>query len=383
MLHRYGARNFTSFKEGFEVSFALNANCPESISKNRDYSNLLCVKGANASGKTNLLKALSLLSDFCADSFSWKPDAGLYFHQFFDKKEPSEFFIDFSIGDETYYYELVADDQVVHSESLSQKGSKKGARKSRIFTRKGNKITSASNNNKFLKKITLRDNASTISTAYQYEPKKFQGLYLFFKSIFSNVSMFGLREGKRPCDFVSKYLKNNEETFDFVKGILKRVDPDLADIEILTRDDGEQETIFFPIFRFKTTDGIKPLTIHSISSGTESLYLQLAEYKIILELAGVLVLDEFDTYLHPHILPLLIDLFENDDINKKNGQLIFSTHNSEILNKMSKYRSILVNKEECESYAYRLDDISGEILRNDRPISTIYDDGKIGGVPPL
>jgi hypothetical protein len=48
---------------------------------------------------------------------------------------------------------------------------------------------------------------------------------------------------------------------------------------------------------------------------------------------------------------------------------------------LGRYRTILVNKENNESYGYRLDEISGDIIRNDRPISPAYNAGKIGGVP--
>jgi uncharacterized protein len=50
---------------------------------------------------------------------------------------------------------------------------------------------------------------------------------------------------------------------------------------------------------------------------------------------------------------------------------------------LSKYRTILISKEENESYLYRLDEIQGDILRNDRAISSIYKAGKIGGVPKV
>jgi hypothetical protein len=43
----------------------------------------------------------------------------------------------------------------------------------------------------------------------------------------------------------------------------------------------------------------------------------------------------------------------------------------------------LVNKENTESYCYRLDEIPSDILRNDRLISPAYNQGKIGGVPKI
>ncbi len=63
--------------------------------------------------------------------------------------------------------------------------------------------------------------------------------------------------------------------------------------------------------------------------------------------------------------------------------MIFSTHNAKILDYTKKYRSVLVNKDASESYAYRLDEIPGDIIRNGRSLVSIYNSGKIGGVPRI
>jgi AAA15 family ATPase/GTPase len=47
---------------------------------------------------------------------------------------------------------------------------------------------------------------------------------------------------------------------------------------------------------------------------------------------GTLVVDEFDASLHPMVLMSIINIFHNDEINKKNAQLIFNTHNPIFLN---------------------------------------------------
>ena len=61
--------------------------------------------------------------------------------------------------------------------------------------------------------------------------------------------------------------------------------------------------------------------------------------------------------------------------------MIFTTHNRDILDALGKHKTILVNKEDNESYSYKLDELPGNLVRNDRPISPIYNSGKIGGVP--
>ncbi|NOR79400.1 MAG: hypothetical protein GQ529_00990, partial [Methyloprofundus sp.] len=77
----------------------------------------------------------------------------------------------------------------------------------------------------------------------------------------------------------------------------------------------------------------------------------------------------------------ILDLFLNDESNPKGAQFIFTAHNTEIIDWLGKYRTILVNKEDNESYCYRLDEITGSMIRNDRSIIPLYLDGKIGGIP--
>ena len=49
MLISFGARNYLSFKEGFEVSLELSPGCPPAISAGKGVSNVLCIIGPNAS----------------------------------------------------------------------------------------------------------------------------------------------------------------------------------------------------------------------------------------------------------------------------------------------------------------------------------------------
>ena len=78
-------------------------------------------------------------------------------------------------------------------------------------------------------------------------------------------------------------------------------------------------------------------------------------------------------------LPELIKLFEQ----QPNAQILFSCQNDSILDDMGKYRSSLINKEENESYTYRLDELPSDLLRNGRAISPHYAKKNIGGYPKI
>ncbi len=378
MLLRCGAKNFSSFKEGVEISFELSKSCPDSISKGKNVSNILCVKGANGSGKTNLLKIISFLKFFCADSFSEKPDKDIPIYSFFNNDEPVYFYCHFEIEKIKYSYDISLNRKNIIYEEICRIVK----RRTPIISREGNKVIYRIKEFSDIDKVILRSNSSIISTAFQYEIIEIKDIYNFFAKIRSNVSAFGrLEVDKFDPHFTSLYYTKEKEIFDYALQIIKNFDLGVQDISIHTRKGEKDEDIYFPLFIHNTREKNNTLTFYHQSSGTRELFLMFPYYIETLKTGGVLALDEFDSNLHPNILPFLVGLFDSKKTNPHNAQLIFSTHHNDIIDYMGKYRTILVNKEESESYAYRLDEIEGDILRNDRPISRIYKEGKIGGVP--
>lgn len=380
VLLEFGLKNFFCFKEGVSISFELDKNCPQSISKGKNFTSILSVKGANGSGKTNILKGLSFLGMFCSSSFQYKPDEAIGILPFFESDKPSELYAKFSIDGVTYLYEVSTTNKEVKREVLYRKVG----RLKKILERKNNEIVYRISEFAQLDKINLRKNVSIISSAHQYEFKEMEDIYQFFNHILSNVNFSGLSDAAMlDMKTLSAYMHKDKELLRFVKTLISECDIGVADIEIqnIKNEDGSDE--YFPIFYHNNKGKNYPISRHIESSGTKALFRELPLYKATLESGGVLVLDEFDRHFHPHILPKLLNLFEDPEENPKNAQLLFTTHDSEILNYLGKYRTYLVNKEDNASYAYRLDEIPGDILRNDRPILPAYNEGKIGGVPKL
>lgn len=378
MLLEFGAKNYFSFKEGFEISLRLNNNCPENISRGKEFSNVLCVKGGNGSGKTNVLKALNFVREFCINSFSYKPNQEISVESHFNNDEPIEFYIVFEVNETEYRYEL----ELTQKEIISEIIYRKQKRYNKIIERVSDSIVSANKDFEELNNMKLRKNASLISTAHQYEFNIIENIYSAFQQILTNVNNFGLNSFNPDISKISEYYKKDSYLFDFVIKQISSCDVGISNIEIFDREDENGEKLYFPLFYHELEDSEESLTIHYESSGTKALYKILFLYKITLDLGGVLVLDEFDINLHPLILPKLIELFD-DENNIKNSQLIFTTHNSKIMDDLGKYRTVLVNKEKNCSFAYRLDELPGDIVRNDRQISKVYNSGKIGGIPRI
>lgn len=377
MIIEFGAENYYSFKENFHITMKKNET-----KKNNDIENILkvmCIKGANASGKTNVLKMIPILSNFIRNSFNYDKEEEMPFSSYFSSNEPSIFYITFLEKGIEYTYELESTSKKILKESIYRKKTTKNIL---IIEREENKITKATKEFSSIKAIKLKNNSSLISTAYQYDLNVIDPIYKLFTNMLYNVHQFGRFDPKYNYQKISEIYNEDAELFDLVIDILKKCDNGLNNIKILSTVNNEtQEKEYFPIFEYIINGKDAFLTYHDQSSGIKSLYINLLIYITSLRRGGLLILDEFDINLHPDLLPMIIDFFETK--NPYHAQLILSTHNVEIIDMLGKYKTIFVNKENNESFLYRLDELPAEILRNDRPLTPLYKSGKIGGRPKL
>lgn len=383
MLISFGARNYMSFKEGFEVSLEVSSSSPEFMSTGKQFSEVICIIGANASGKTNVIRSLTYIADFCCNSFNNKPEDGLRVTSFAWQNEPTYFFVEFMVDDVRYYYEL----ELTSKEIISEKLERKVARRVNVFSRKKNEFENCIGELKVLEKIKHRKNVSVISIAHQYEIAAMESIYNFFSNIVSNIDPFfgdvKFSEQSEKVFTISKSYHESTDVLLYVKDKLARADTGITDIRIASGKGPMEEEMFYPLFSHATKDGAVEIPYFFESNGTRILYLQLSLFKRVLDRGGVLVLDEFDNNLHPDLHAWLIDFFLDPESNPNNAQIVFSSHNSIFMDKLGKYKVVLVNKEDNESFLYRLDELPGTLVRNDRSIESVYKTGKLGKTPNL
>ena len=375
MLLEFGARNFYSFDEGFEASLRLGEDCPQAISRGPEAATVVCVKGANASGKTNVLRTLVFIRDFCCHSFLRKPEEPIPTAPHFSESPVSDFYIVLSRHGKEYRYELSASPERVETEELFMDGKP-------LVRRKGCKFTFLASQFKGLKTVKLRKNASFISTAHQYEVKAIQGIYGQLSLIESWVEEAAKRQPLNPFE-ISRSYHADKDSFEFTKRLVAKCDLGSSDIEITrTKGDAGNEA-YTAIFLHETDKGMRKLGYDAQSSGTRALFELLYLYYKTLRTGGIRVVDEFDISLHPHILRVLVGLFDDPKSNPKKAQLLFTTHDSAIMETLGKHRTLMVVKEDNASFVYRLDEIPGDILAGGSSISGLYEAGRIGGVPRI
>lgn len=389
MILRFGFKNFSSFKDGAEISFLFDGNTPEDISLGQKVGTVLGIKGANGSGKTNILKALSFISTLCSIGYNddknkeslKKKKKPLPIDSFFGNSEPIEFYIEFIEDGIEYYYELDIKDSEISREALWKKN--KARRK--VFERHNNEITDCVSQLDEIRSVELKTTISVISLPFLYKFKKgmkeLRDTYWFFFRMIINVAHNGYCDLKRDLSDSSKSYKSKPLLHAFMKELVRFSDSSIIDVEIMSSVDDEGDEVYFPLFIHKHGETSHKVNYSRESSGTRKIYDIIGAYYLVLKDGGLLALDEFDIHLHAAVLPKILELFTNLKINRKGAQFIFTSHNTEIIDNLGKYRTILVNKEESESYCYRLDEIPGTMIRNDRPITPLYMENKIGGMP--
>lgn len=383
MIYGFGGRNCWSFKEWLTIDFTINKSVPEEYGfGDVGVVPALCFEGANASGKSCALRVISFIKSFCLNSFQEeKPDDKIFYDTFFNNNDKSEFFLDFSLADDLnrkFKYQIILDRNKVYSERLSVKSK---GRATLLFSRIGNKIKTDRYFHISKDLPDFRDNVSFFSTFFQYNIAAAKPFFYFFSSIFTNVGYIGINEYKES-DSMARFYHENPDLLAKVIGYLKMFDTGIVDVEIKNWSDIAGNNLYMSIFKHQTEDGVKELKIYSQSMGTKVLYNQLLPLMFVVENGGLLVYDELDTHLHSAILPNILGHFFNRSQNKKHAQIVFTAQNSSLLDKMKKYRTYLFNKEEGESYCYRIDELPQTITqRNERSLEQAYKSGLLGGVP--
>jgi AAA15 family ATPase/GTPase len=386
MILRFGFRNFLSFEEGVECSF-------ESDSAN-DVNTLLNIKGANGAGKTNLLKALAFFMDFVANSFSLKPEAPTGVIPFYDSSKETYFFVEFktagSCSNYTFLYELsLTKDRVV-----SEKISRTNKRIIEVISRQGNNIKTTSEF-KELDKIKLRKNASLISCAHQNEISALNDIYMIFSKVITNTTISyssmsiyldcAENYAKDLLSTISKLYYEDEFLFSRVKKFILESDIGICDIKINKEQSISGKDIFVPVFYHEYNGKVFSLSYGEESRGTQFLYSNLRYFLLVCSSSHtLLIFDELDMSLHPFLVKKLLGLFNHKYASDNVcGQMIFTAHDTSIMDELKADKSFFLNKKDNESFGYRADECPSSLVRKNRSLRTPYEQGRIGGVPKI
>ena len=429
MILRVILKNFLSFND--EVQFDMFPNMKRTtLSNHIDTLNgklpvlkMAAIYGANGAGKSNLLKGINFLKAIALNkSFVNKESIGKYIFMLKENagSEPMELTIEFvTKSGMPYIYSVEIMDTGITFETLQISGL--GSEDNRnIFTRREGKVEYAVtpsdevNNmvlgwiekNPFASLLTinndmpvLTDENISIARKWFEDELTIIGLHSFNPAligIFKNnreVNQFtselfrvldlginGVRiETENFEDWVSTHDISNlpmDQLKEMRSGVLSEV-IDFRNTRAISVEDGIQKISQMLFRQFGENGFSKDMDIQAQSDGTVRLLSLVPALYDAMKSAKTVVIDELDHSIHPHLVRELVRYFSAQDTN---GQLIFTTHQTCLLNQdfLRTDEVWMVEKKNGGSHMYSLNDFK---IHNTINIENGYMEGRYGAIP--
>lgn len=141
-----------------------------------------------------------------------------------------------------------------------------------------------------------------------------------------------------------------------------------------------------PVFAHRTDAGETVFfEAETESTGTRKFFGLAPTIIDVLHRGGVLIMDELDNSMHPFMAELIIKLFNDPRVNRNNAQLIFSTHNVNLMTPelLRRDQIWLAEKRDGATTLFSLDDFDKNKVKPQSPFSQWYIDGRFGGIPAI
>ncbi len=362
------------------------------------------VYGANASGKSNLIKALQYMRNVVIESATAIQPGQTFSVQPFrldseSVSQPTEFEVTFLLGGVRYQYGFAMTAQRIISEHLLVY---KAFKPQRWFTRyfdigTGNDVYEFGPGLKGPKNLwegATRPNALFLSMAVQLNSNALSPVFEWF---LNRLVIFNEQAQLSP-QVTIQMLKQAEGCRD-ICNFLSAADISIADIDVETRKVPRQ-ALHFDLVAEKTEVRTEEIEEHKVrfhhvtehgkavfdlmdeSSGTRNLLFVAGPVMNILNKGLTLVIDELDTSLHTLLVRELVGLFHRSEINTSGAQLVFATHDTSLLDAPDLFRRDQVwFVEKDQDQASKLLSLSEFSPRKKEALERGYLIGRYGGVP--
>lgn len=412
MLLQFTVNNFKSIKDTISFSMATSAKDEENFFKVKKYELLqsAIIYGANASGKSNFLKAMAFMRRVVLnlDKVILSTDKLLHYpFQLSTETEESSssFEMVFFINETKYRYGFEMDDNTVYSEWLY---ADENGKESKLFYKDIDEDELYVNRIKFKEGLKLK-----VSKNQLFLWKCDQEGGEISASILKWFSRLNMIDGMENEQYISEAMRQmeNEKFKKELVSLIKTADIGIEDVlldeEEIPRSVIEEMPLPTELKKqFLDSDSLKRvslLTHHKKydennneigittfeldkeeSKGTQKFFKMSAPILNTLREGKMLIIDELDASLHPMLTQHLIKLFHNKRINKHNAQLIFATHDTNLLhNSMFRRDQIWLTQKDKYGATELYSLAQFKNVRKNEDFEKKYIQGKYGAVPYL
>ncbi|MEB3293470.1 MAG: ATP-binding protein [Synechococcales bacterium] len=415
MLIEFSVGNYRSFREPVTLSMvaanlvskdkSLDSSNTFSVEKDLKLLKSAAIYGANASGKSNLAKALSFMKSFMVNSSretqsTDEIDVEPFRLSTETEEEPSFFELVFLMQGKKYRYGFEVTAKRVISEWLYYIPK---IRETKLFERQLDSIESSKTFNADGVQKRTRSNALFLSVSAQFNVKIAEEILTWVTDqlkIISGLHDWAFLHYTVDC-FV--YNENRSEIIQFIKKLdlginsiaIRQED---VSIDSITNDMPDELKKLMPkAERWRTasigihhqkfdsngiSQGVEEFELdHHESEGTKKIFALAGPLISVLKDGKTLVIDEFDARLHPFMSLAIVKLFNSQETNPKNAQLIFMTHDTNLLSNKVFRRDQIWFTEKNRYGVTDLYSLAEYKIRNDASFESDYIKGRYGAIP--
>ena len=414
MLVEFRVKNFRSLRD--EQALSLVASKDKSLQDTHTLSTGLkaapsllrsaVVYGANAGGKSNLIKAIQYMRSVVLESATIIQPGQTFAVQPFrldnrSASQPTEFEVTFILDDVRYQYGFAMTPQRIVSEHLLVYKAFKPQRwfERNFDAKSGQDVYEFGPGLKGAKSLwegATRPNALFLSMAVQLNSDALRPVFDWFSTglvIFNeqaqlspqtSIQMLKQAEGRKQiCEFLTAAdisIADIEVVSRRVPGQAVHFDLVAGRTEVRTEDVEEHQLRFSHV----TEQGQAVFDLMDESNGTRNLLFLTGPVLDILKKGLTLVIDELDTSLHTLLVRELVRLFHRPEVNSGGAQLIFTTHDTSLLDAPDLFRRDQVwFVEKDKEQASTLVALSEFSPRKNEALERGYLMGRYGGLPFL
>lgn len=414
MILQLKVKNYRSYKE--ETVFSMEANSTShklenvfEIKNDKQKSRLLktaIIYGANASGKSNVIRAFFELRKFIIHKPKVGDDIELYEPFKFEvgsKEKPCEFELTFVGPNKVkYIYKMtILIDRVLEEELYYYPNGKKTTVFKRAKFKESNRVQKGILGDSFGKKeINVFANQLILSKFGDDEPHELlTEVFIYFRKI-EIINATNENHKEFYLKKVNEDLYEDKQLKQKLVKLIKAADTKIFDINITKIKDNTSSNLnaetkklieknpfsIYGVHDVYLNDikvGFDSLPFNQESTGTQSIYLLGGKILRTLEKGGLMIVDELDTSLHPFITKMIVMIFQSETTNPKNAQLIFTTHDVSLLDRDLIRRDQVWIAEKSEKGSTELYSLQDFDVREDTPFEKWYLAGKFGGLPQI
>ena len=395
MIVNFSIQNFGSIKDKQTLSFEADASQHLEDTyvvhtAGKRLLKLALIYGANASGKTTVLKALDFLRDLVVNPKEKKTDILDFSPYLFDAntpEQPTELTIEFVHEEVCYQYEIAFTRQAIISEALYIDTFERVLVYSRTTDIEeqltkisfGDKITLEKSALQVLELNTLWNNTvlgGFLKTNINLE--EFRRVADWFGNCLKPIIAPRTLLGRYVTDKIDEKEISKEEVLE----ILKKADFNISDIIVERRKDPIKGINRINLFSEHTVNNISyVLPMEQESEGTKRFYGFAGLLALLIKTPTIFPIDELESSLHPDLYTHFLLSFLQ---NAQHSQLIATTHNRELLGDTDIFRNDVIwftdKGEDCATELYSLADFNTSNIKN---FLNAYKIGKFSGVPRL